>query len=229
VTFPEGLTLVEVAARLEQAGFGTAVEFEAVFEQPDLVRDLDDRAEDLEGYLFPDTYHFPKGESPDRVARAMVQRFREVTGEGYAAEAEAVGLDLRGAVVLASLIERETSLPEERARVARVFHNRLARGMRLECDPTVIYALARSGRHVERLSRDDLAFESPWNTYVVRGLPAGPIANPGLASLRAAVHPAEGDEIYFVAAPDGGHRFSSTLEEHLKAVREWRRYERSSR
>ena len=101
--------------------------------------------------------------------------------------------------------------------------------MRLECDPTVIYALTRSGRKVERLSRDDLAFESPWNTYVVSGLPAGPIANPGRASLMAAVQPAEGDEIYFVAAPSGGHRFSSTLQEHLDAVREWRRYERSSR
>ena len=229
VTLPEGLTLVEVAARLEQAGFGASEGFLAVFAQAELVRDLDDQAQDLEGYLFPDTYHFPQGETARNVALAMVQRFREVIGESYAAQAKQAGLDLRGAVVLASLIERETSLAEERARVSRVFHNRLAKRMRLECDPTVIYALARAGRTVERLSRKDLGFDSPWNTYVVRGLPQGPIANPGQASLMAAVHPAEGEEIYFVAAPDGGHSFSTTLEQHLNAVREWRRYERSSR
>jgi UPF0755 protein len=229
VTLPEGLTLVEVAARLEGAGFGAAQEFRAAFEQIELVRDLDSEARDLEGYLFPDTYRFPRGESPERIAAAMVQRFREVVGEGYAAQAKEAGLDLRGAVVLASLIERETALADERPRISRVFHNRLERGMRLECDPTVIYALARVGRSVERLNRSDLAFESPWNTYVIRGLPVGPIANPGRASLMAAVQPADGNELYFVADAHGGHRFSSTLEEHQKAVREWRRYERSSR
>jgi len=228
VTLPEGLTLFAVAGRLEQAGMGAAEDFLAVFGQPALVQDLDSEAQDLEGYLFPDTYHFPRGETPARIAGAMVQRFREVVGKSYTAQAEKAGLDLRGAVVLASLIERETSLAEERTRVSRVFHNRLERGMRLECDPTVIYALARAGRSVEALSRDDLAFDSPWNTYVIRGLPAGPIANPGHASLMAAVTPADGDEVYFVAAPGGGHRFSKTLEEHLRAVREWRRYRRSS-
>ena len=228
VTLPEGLTLFAVAGRLEQAGLGAAEDFLAVFGQPALVQDLDSEAQDLEGYLFPDTYHFPRSETPARIAAAMVQRFREVVGEAYAAQAEKAGLDLRDAVVLGSLIERETSLAEERARVSRVFHNRLERGMRLECDPTVIYALARAGRSVEALSREDLAFESPWNTYVVRGLPVGPIANPGQASLMAAVQPVDGDEIYFVAAPGGGHRFSKTLSEHLRAVREWRRYRRSS-
>lgn len=229
VTLPEGLTLFEVAARLNAAGFGSTEDFLTAFEQTDLLRDLDTEAQDLEGYLFPDTYRFPRAETADRIALAMVRRFREVVGETYAAQATEVGLDLRGAVVLASLIERETSLDDERARVSRVFHNRLERNMRLECDPTVIYAWTRAGRQVQRLSRDDLALDSPWNTYVVRGLPAGPIANPGRASLLAAVHPADSDEFYFVAAPDGGHRFSSTLEQHLEAVREWRRYKRSSR
>ena len=118
------------------------------FGNAELVRDVDPAAQDLEGYLFPDTYHFPRGESAERIAAAMVRRFREVVGGGYAAHAEEVGLDLRGAVVLASLIERETSVPEERGRVSRVFHNRLAQGMRLECDPTVLYALQRAGRPV---------------------------------------------------------------------------------
>jgi len=229
VTFPEGLSLLEVADRLVAAGFGTDDEWRSAFGSAELVIDLDPQAEDLEGYLFPDTYHFPDGERPQSIAGVMVRRFREVVGEAYVEQAREMGLDLRSAVVLASLIEKETSVPQERPRISRVFHNRLERGMRLECDPTVLYALARAGREVERLTRADLAFESPWNTYVVRGLPAGPIANPGVESLLAVVNPSEGDELYFVAAPDGGHRFSSTLSEHREAVAVWRRYVRSSR
>jgi UPF0755 protein len=113
--------------------------------------------------------------------------------------------------------------------VSRVFHNRLALGMRLECDPTVMYALARAGQPVRRLTSSQLRFESPWNTYVVRGLPSGPIGNPGRGSLMAAVRPSAGDELYFVAAPEGGHRFSSNYEDHLRAVAEWRSYLDSSR
>jgi UPF0755 protein len=127
------------------------------------------------------------------------------------------------------MIERETSVPEERPRISAVFHNRLERGMKLECDPTVMYALHRAGRPVERLSRKDLRFESPWNTYVVRGLPQGPIGNPGWDSLVAAVQPLQTPELYFVASPDGGHAFSRSMAEHLEAVAEWRRYVRSSR
>jgi UPF0755 protein len=152
-----------------------------------------------------------------------------VTGPDYEARAEAVGLSARQAVTLASLVEKETSLPEERTRISRVFHNRLRIGMRLQCDPTVIYALERTGRDVNRLTYDDLEFESPYNTYLVAGLPPGPIASAGEGSLRAAVEPAEGKELYFVAAPKGGHRFSNDLESHLEAVKEWRAYLRSSR
>jgi UPF0755 protein len=229
VTLPEGLTSFEISDRLIEAGFGSAEEWRSVFGSAELIQDLDPEAEDLEGYLFPDTYRFPIGERPQWIAEVMVRRFRDVVGESYAQRAQEIGLDLRSAVVLASLIEKETSVPLERPRISRVFHNRLDRGMRLECDPTVLYALARAGREVERLTYDDLEFESPWNTYRVRGLPAGPIANPGEASLLAALEPTEGDDLYFVAAPEGGHRFSPTLAEHLEAVAAWRRHERSSR
>ena len=160
----------------------------------------------------------------------MVARFEAVWAElSGDIGAEARGLSPREVVTLASLVERETSLPQEHRLVASVFHNRLRRGMKLECDPTVIYALYRAGREVERLTYDDLKFNSPWNTYVIRGLPQGPIGNPGHDSLLAAVSPAESRDLYFVASPEGGHRFSRDLAGHLAAVAKWRRYVRSSR
>lgn len=159
----------------------------------------------------------------------MVERFWREVGEDFPRRAAKAGLSLREAVTLASMIERETSLPEERGRISRVFHNRLERRMRLQCDPTVIYALRREGREVGRLTYRDLEFDSPWNTYVSYGLPPGPIANPGKASLDAAVAPDDGPDLYFVAAPEGGHRFTATLDAHLEAVAVWRAYLRSSR
>jgi UPF0755 protein len=229
VTLPEGLSFVEIAGRLDAAGFGPRTELLARFEDPSRISDLDPEASDLEGYLFPDTYHFPRDAPPDLVVDSLVRRFREATGEEFVEAAAASGLGLRGAVILASMIEKETSVPRERERISQVFHNRLKRGMRLECDPTVLYALRRAGHAVNRLSYDDLKFDSPWNTYVVQGLPAGPIANPGRESLLASLNPSEGRELYFVAAPGGGHRFSESLAAHLEAVAEWRRYSRSSR
>jgi UPF0755 protein len=229
VTLPEGLNFVEIATRLERAGFGPREGFIEVFRNPAPVRDLDPEALDLEGYLFPDTYHFPRGETAERIAAAMVDRFREVMGPAFGEEAVVVGLSLRQAVILASMIEKETSVVDERERISQVFHNRMKRGMKLECDPTVIYALERAGRAVERLTYDDLRFDSPWNTYAVAGLPRGPIANPGSHSLWAALRPSTGNDRYFVAAPGGGHTFSESLDGHLRAVAEWRRHVRSSR
>ena len=229
VTVPEGLVNAEIATRFVDAGFGPGDGLLAAFADPAPVRDLDPGADSLEGYLFPETYRFARGTAPSSIAGALVERFREAVGPTYARRAEGVGLTLRQAVTLASLIERETSVPGERGRISRVFHNRLARGMRLQCDPTVLYALHRAGRRVRALTYRDLEFDSPWNTYRVVGLPPGPIANPGLASLEAAVAPAPGEELYFVAAPGGGHRFSATLDQHLQAVAAWRSYSRSSR
>ncbi len=229
VTVPEGLVLEEIARRFADAGLASYATLVEAFRDPGLARSIDPRAEDLEGYLYPETYRFARDTSAARIAESLVARFREAVGDGYAERARAVGLDVRQAVILASMIERETSLPQERRRISRVFHNRLRRGMRLQCDPTVLYALQRAGRPVTRLTRAHLAFASPWNTYYVAGLPAGPISNPGKASLDAAVDPGPGADLYFVAAPGGGHRFSATLDGHLSAVAEWRAYSASSR
>ena len=227
VTIPEGLDFGEIAARLAEAGFGSEEAFLRCFRDPAAVRDLDPTAPDLEGYLFPDTYHFPVGETPLHITEAMVRRFRHVASPALREEAARHGLSLRQAVTLASLIEEETSLPGERPRISRVFHNRLAAGMRLECDPTVLYGLRRQGVSVSRLFYKHLRQDSPWNTYVRAGLPVGPICNPGRASLEAAVRPAQGEELYFVAAPEGGHRFSRDLATHVRAVAQWRAYVRS--
>jgi UPF0755 protein len=229
VTLPEGFDLEETAARLAAEGFGEPADLLAAFRDPAGIRGIDPDAEDLEGYLFPDTYHLPRGETAERIARTLVERFKEAIGPDYAAQAEAAGLTVREAVTLASMIEKETAVPDERWRISRVFHNRLESGMRLQCDPTVIYALEREGREIGRLTYADLEFDSPWNTYVVYGLPPGPICSPGLDSLDAAVHPKEGDDLYFVASPEGGHRFSSNLQSHLEAVRQWRRHRHSLR
>jgi UPF0755 protein len=229
VTIPEGLTLEETAAIVSESGFGARETLVAAFRDPSAVRDLDPSASDLEGYLFPETYRFARGTSPEVVARALVGQFRRAAGLDLASRAASAGLTVREAVTLASLIEEETSLPAERSRVSRVFANRLRRGMPLQCDPTVLYALRRDGRQVDRLLRAHLVYASPWNTYRNPGLPPGPICSPGRASLDAALAPAPGDDLYFVAAPGGGHRFSRDLASHQRAVREWRRYERSSR
>jgi len=229
VTVPEGLTIDEVARKVAEARLGAADALLAAFRDASHLSAVDPGASDLEGYLFPDTYSFPRGAEASTIARAMVKRFSEVTGASYSEKAKAVGLTPRQAVTLASLIESETGVPAERPVVSRVFHNRLSRGMLLQCDPTVLYALRKSGREVPRLLQADLKVPSPWNTYVTPGLPPGPICSPGEASLLAAVSPASGDEIYFVAAPGGGHRFSKDLASHEKAVRAWRLYGRSSR
>ncbi len=228
-TVPEGLVLEEIARRFAAAGLASEEELIERFRDPSPIANLDPGATDLEGYLFPDTYRFPRGVSSQAIVETMVARFREVADAELTERGSRLGLDLREVVVLASLIERETSLNEERPRISRVFHNRLARRMRLQCDPTVSYALHRAGKEVGRLSHAHLGFDSPWNTYRVEGLPPGPIANPGAASLWAAVAPSDGEELYFVASPDGGHRFSKDLRSHERAVAEWRRYVRSSR
>jgi UPF0755 protein len=229
VTLPEGFVLEEIAERLAEAGIVEAEPMLAALEDPAPIRELAPDVDDLEGFLYPETYHFPRGESPERIVAAMVGRFVEQVGDGFAEEAAAAGLTLAEAVTLASLIEKETSVAAERPRISRVFHNRLARGMRLQCDPTVIYAHHREGRRIERLLSAHLELDSPWNTYRVHGLPPGPIGAPGKDSLLAAVRPVEGKELYFVAAPDGGHTFSESLAAHQRAVRVWRRYLRSSR
>ncbi len=223
VTFPEGRNLEELAAlAFERAGVPRA-EFLAAARDPALIRDLDPGAQDLEGYLFPDTYDVParSARGAALVAR-MVARFREVLGP-QTERVRASGFSLRQVVTLAALVELETARDEERPRIARVFLNRLARGMLLQTDPTVIYALRRAGRYDGNIRKGDLQLDSPYNTYRHAGLPPGPIASPGREAIAAVLAPASGEELYFVSRNDGTHQFSRTLREHERAVDTYQR------
>ncbi len=228
VTVPEGLTLEQTVAVLAESGLWEAADLEAAFRDPARLRERDPEARDLDGYLFPETYRFARGTPASRVAETMVDRFETVWAELDAdARALASGLSPRELVTLASLVERETSLPQEHRLVASVFHNRLRRGMKLECDPTVIRALELDGLWTGGpLLLVQLKHESPYNTYWARGLPPGPIASPGRASLAAALDPAESRLIFFVADGTGGHAFAETLAQHRRNVRKWRRIQR---
>jgi UPF0755 protein len=222
VTLPEGLSAAEVARRLEQRGVVDAEAFLEEVARADRhwIPEMEgNRTGSVEGYLFPDTYHFPRGFGADRAVAAMVARFREATAELWALP-RPLGLSPYEVVVLASLVEREARRDSERARIAGVLYNRLRRGMPLQVDATVLYAL---GRHKDRVLYRDLEVDSPYNTYRRTGLPPGPIANPGLASLRAALRPEAHDYLYYVARPDGTHVFSRTLAEHERARREVQR------
>jgi len=217
ITFPEGLTIEDMAALFEAHGFGTASSFRAAASDTSLVADLDQQARDLEGYLFPETYALPRRASASDLVRVMVRRFHRVFAP-LQGDAEAEGLSVRQVVTLASIVEKEAGRPDERPTVAAVYLNRLRVGMGLQCDPTVIYALRRAGRYSGNLTRGDLGWDSPYNTYVHAGLPPGPIAAPGRSSLEAAVHPAPVDYLYFVSRNDGSHVFARTLEEHNRNV-----------
>jgi UPF0755 protein len=220
VIIPEGASIFEIADRMEQAGFGTRQDFlAAASRQVDLVADLDPGAKSLEGYLFPDTYHFPRKFGPRQIYAVMVRRFR--------AEADQLGLkgNVHRVVTMASLVERETAVDAERPLVASVFENRLAKKMPLMTDPAVIYGLELDGRWRGAIYASDLKLDTPYNTYLHAGLPPGPVANPGLKSLRAAMEPAKTDYLYFVAAganPQGRSLFSSTLEEQSRNVAGYR-------
>jgi UPF0755 protein len=220
VTIPEGSNLFDIAARLEQAGFGPRQDFmDAAAKQTGLVADLDPKAKSLEGYLFPDTYHFPRKASPGQICATMVRRFKAVAGQ--------LGLrsNLHTVVTMASLVERETAVDAERPLVASVFANRLAKKMPLMTDPAVIYGLELACRWRGTIYLSDLKSDTPYNTYLHAGLPPGPVANPGARSLRAAMTPAETDYLYFVAAganPQGRSMFSSTLEEQSHNVAGYR-------
>lgn len=221
ITFPEGLTIQEMARLFEQQRFGKASEFIDAARNAQPVQDIDPSAPDLEGYLFPETYALRRDTTPARLIQLMVARFRQLFTAEMQESARALGLTPRQAVTLASLVEEETALPSERPIVAAVYLNRLRIGMAMQADPTVIYALQRAGRYNGNLRRDDLVFDSPYNTYRYAGLPPGPIASPGLASLKAAVAPAEADYLYFVSRNDGSHVFARTLAEHNDNVRQY--------
>lgn len=221
LTFREGLTIRQMAEIFEERGFGTPKDFITAAKDPSAIRELDPQATDLEGYLFPDTYTLPRKTTAEQLVGRMVSRFEQTLTPQIRERAAARGLSVRQLVTLASLVEKETGKGEERPLVAAVYSNRLKIGMGMQCDPTVIYALERAGKYDGNLTREDLQFDSPYNTYRYAGLPPGPIAAPGKASLEAAANPADVDYIYFVSKNDGSHAFASTLDEHNRNVHQW--------
>jgi peptidoglycan lytic transglycosylase G len=218
VTIPEGFTLQLIAKAMEEASFGEADTFYQLTTDPAVVQAQKFEGQSLEGYLFPDTYYFPKGFPQEKIIDAMTQRFRDAISDVWLARADTLGLSLHQVVTLASIIEKETGAPAERPLIASVFHNRLKKGMRLETDPTVIYGIKDFDGN---LTRKHLRTPTPYNTYVIKGLPPGPIASPGHAALEAALYPAETDYLFFVSRKDRTHQFSSNLKDHQKAVRKY--------
>jgi len=221
VTFREGLTIVEMAKVYEQAGLGAAEDFAKAARDASLIHDLDPAAPDLEGYLFPDTYSLRRKTPASTLAAQMIAAFKKGFDDEMLAAIKTRGLSVREAVTLASLVEKETAVPDERPIVAAVYLNRRAAGMPMQADPTVIYAMERAGNYSGNIRREDLQMESPYNTYRYPSLPPGPIAAPGKASLEAAAHPAAVDYLYFVSKNDGSHVFAKTLEEHNRNVEQW--------
>ena len=220
VTIPEGASIFEIATKLEQAGFGTQNDFlNVAVQQTSTIADLDPGAKSLEGYLFPDTYRFSPKEPCAQIAATMVRRFR------LAAAQLGLTANVHGVVTLASLVERETAVDGERALVAGVFENRLDKNMPLMTDPSLIYGLQLARLWRGALHESDLKHDTAYNTYLHAGLPPGPIANPGMRSLRAAMEPASTDYLYFVAAganPQGKSLFATTIEEHNRNVSGYR-------
>jgi peptidoglycan lytic transglycosylase G len=218
VVIPEGYTMFDIAKVIEDAGLGSRQEFlSTVRSQAALINDLDPEARSLEGYLFPNTYQFTRTQSMQDMVAIMVKEFRQVTQQ--------IGLnsDVHRTVTMASIIEKETAVPEERPVVASVYYNRLDKRIALDADPSVIYAKMIDGSYQGALHHADMQIESPYNTYRHAGLPPGPIANPGRSSLEAAMHPATTDYYYFVSNGNGHHRFASSLEEHNKNVAAYRK------
>lgn len=221
VVIPEGYNVFDVAKAVEAAGLGKSDEFVNIARsQRTLIADMDPEAKSLEGYLFPDTYRFMRTQSLEEIVGTMVKRFRQ--------EARSLGLnrDVHRVVTMASIVEKETGAADERPLVASVYYNRLAQKMGLYADPTVVYAAVLAGRYRGAIYQSDLQFKSPYNTYLYRGLPPGPIANPGRASLQAAMQPANSDYLYFVSDNNGHHRFARTSREHGRNVALYRNSQR---
>jgi UPF0755 protein len=225
ILIPEGWTMYDIAAEIDQQKICSREEFIAAAHETSLISDLDPQANSLEGFLFPSTYEFTRHSTCEQVVKRMVQNFRAVweTIDTESSPALSQGFTAEQIVTLASLVERETPNAEERPLVAGVFYNRLRLKVPLQCDPTVQYAMEVAGHPEKEVRPPDLRIDSPYNTYEHAGLPPGPIANPGEASLRAALSPATTDYLYFVANDEGGHSFSRTLAEHNRNVARLRR------
>jgi len=219
VTIPEGYRITEIAALLEKRGLANAEKFILQTQDQELIRSAGISANSLEGYLFPETYHFSKNTPERKIIQSMLNTYQEkIKKYQLPKQAQSVNLSFHEIVTLASLIEKETGLNEERKLISSVFHNRLKKNMRLQTDPTVIYAMINFDGNIRK---KDLNIDSPYNTYKYRGLPPGPIASPGLKSIIAALEPSDSDYLYFVSRKDGSHQFSSNLLDHNRAVQKY--------
>ena len=229
VVVPEGFTMFDVARAIEAAGLGPADDFLKVARsETSLVSDIDPQAHSLEGYLFPDTYQFSRMMSMQEMASAMIRQFRQVATQigllsNAPADSSIPGYSPHEIVTMASIVEKETAVPEERPMVASVYYNRLDKHIALDADPSIIYAELIAGTYQGALHHADMQFASNYNTYRHAGLPPGPIANPGRSALEAAMHPAHSDYYYFVADAQGHHRFARTMQEHNKNVVAYRK------
>jgi len=224
----EGLDRFAIGKLFAAEGFGTEKQWNEITGEGDLIKDIAPDADSLEGYLFPDTYKFDPGTPVTTIVKSMVANFRKHWGEEMAFIT--TGLSPHQTVTLASIVETEARLPQERPIVASVYVNRVEKHMLLGADPTVIYAMKLAGRWNGNIRKVDLQMASPYNTYRTPGLPPGPIANPGLASLRAAAAPAKTPFLYFVARNDGSHAFATNVNDHNKNVEQYqRRYFREKR
>jgi len=222
VVVPEGFTMFDIARAVEGAGLGSAADFLKVAQSDTaLIADLVPDAPSLEGYLFPDTYEFTRMMTMEEMAAAMVKQFRQVMRQIGLVPTSAQPLQVT--VTMASIVEKETAVADERPLVASVYYNRLAKNVALDADPSVIYGELLAGTYTGALHHDDMRFNSPYNTYTHPGLPPGPIDNPGKSALEAAMHPAPSDFYYFVADAQGHHRFAQTIEEHNKNVAAYRK------
>jgi UPF0755 protein len=219
ITVVEGDSLLEIRDKLSAEGYVTPEDFDRLVYDKQFIASLGIEAESLEGYLFPDTYRFDKGAAPEEIIAQMVRRFKEIYGPEFMARTKELGWSVRQVLTLASIIEHEAVLDSEREIISAVYHNRLRLGMRLQADPTAIYGIKPLS---EGVTAADVRRVTPYNTYVISGLPPGPIASPGKRSIRAALYPAAVPYLYFVAQGDGSHKFSSSSQEHNRAVRKYR-------
>ncbi len=218
ITIPEGLTAHETIDLLARNGLGNSAEMEQALQNTDWIMDLDPRAKNLEGYLFPETYRFGRRADSETIIKTMVQQFHIRLAKILALYPLNPGWDIHRVVILASMIEKEVKQPEEGPLVASVLVNRLEKGIPLACDATIIYAMKSAGIYDGNLHKADMEMPSPYNSYLHVNLPPGPISNPGAISLRAALNPAKTDYLYYVSRNDGTHQFSRDLRSHLNAV-----------
>ena len=221
ITIKEGMTIQETADYLQTYHKISAQAFIKAAKNVALIKEIDPKAEDLEGYLCPDTYMVVKGTTAKDLVGIMVRKFKEYFSNSMKWRARDIDMSVRDVVTLASLIEKETSSRDERFLISSVFHNRLRIGMALGCDPTVIYALKRENLYTGKIRWKDLKFDSPYNTRIYRGLPPGPICSPGFASIEASLFPENTRYLYFVSKDGRTHYFSKTLKEHNAAVRKY--------